>query len=134
MNLPGGCQCGVVRYAVEVLDGDPADYCHCAQCRKATGAPVAAWVQVPPARFRVVQGRATEFVSSPIASRWFCGTCGSPLYMTDPGRRSVGVLLATLDTPEALAPTQHGWVSARIPWFDTADDLPRHAESPPYDL
>ncbi|MGF7162042.1 hypothetical protein FHS85_003685 [Rhodoligotrophos appendicifer] len=132
--LTGGCLCGAVRYEVETLASDDADYCHCSQCRKASGAPVVAWVQVEPKRFRVTRGEAKGFASSPQNQRWFCGTCGSPLYMSDKEGRSIGVNTGTLDHPEAVPPTVHGWFSARIAWFDTKDALERYPESPPYDL
>jgi hypothetical protein len=123
-----------VRYRIETAAGDPADYCHCRQCRQATGAPVAAWVQVLPDRFERLAGAASGYASSADCTRWFCGRCGSPLYMTDESGRSVGVLLASLDSPETVRPSLHGWFGARIAWFDTADDLPRHVATPPYDL
>jgi hypothetical protein len=133
MPLAGGCLCGAIRYEIDPDPSDPADYCHCGQCRKATGAPVAAWIQVAPDRFRVVSGTARRFESSAAASRWFCAACGSPLYMTDAGGRSVGILLGTLDHPDEIRPALHGWTSARISWFDTRDRLPRFDGDPPYD-
>ena len=133
MRLEGGCACGFVRYAIETEPGDPTDYCHCRQCRSATGAPVAAWVQVPPRRFHLLAGKPTSYASSTAATRWFCPHCGSPLHMSDPGGHSVGILLGSLDHPELLVPAVHGWTSARLPWFETADGLPRYAEHPPYD-
>ena len=132
--LTGGCLCGAVRYQVEALAGDVADYCHCGQCRKASGAPVTAWIQVAPARYAVTAGQAKAFRSSNRATRWFCGDCGSPLYMTDDEGRSVGVTLGTLDGPSAVTPTVHGWASAQVEWLDLTDDLPRYERDPPYDL
>ncbi len=39
--------------------------------------------------------------------------------------------LVTLDDPVRLAPQYHIWTDSRIPWFDTADDLPRHKGNGP---
>jgi hypothetical protein len=132
--LGGGCLCGAVRYEVAAGGAEVVDYCHCGQCRKASGAPVSAWLQVEPARFRVVAGAATGFASSAAAMRWFCGACGSPVYMTDAAEKSVGVTLGTLDQPSAVLPTVHGWYGARVEWLSVEDGLPRFLESPPYDL
>jgi len=132
--LRGGCLCGTVRYEVTAGGTEVVDYCHCGQCRKASGAPVSAWLQVAPARFAVTAGAATGFASSAGATRWFCGACGSPVYMTDAEGRSVGVTLGTLDEPASVSPTVHGWYDARVEWFEVADGLPRFSESPPYDL
>ncbi len=134
MQLTGGCLCGANRYEFTCAGDEVADYCHCRQCRAASGAPVVAWVQVPPAAFRVTQGSAASFASSARATRWFCGTCGSQIYVTDSAGRSVGVTLGTLDNPAAVLPTVHGWEAERIPWFATADALPRYRHAPPYDL
>jgi hypothetical protein len=134
MHLAGACLCGAIAYEISAQPGDVADYCHCAQCRRASGAPVVAWVQVSPDRFRVTAGQARAFASSTHSTRWFCGACGSHLYMTDAIGRSIGVTLATLDKPGAVLPTVHGWESERIPWFEVKDRLPRYSKSPPYDL
>ena len=134
MLLAGGCLCGAVRYQVDALADDVADYCHCSQCRRASGAPVTAWVQVAPGRFKVTKGEAKAFRSSDRATRWFCGDCGGQLYMTDDENRSVGVTLGTLDDPSAVKPTVHGWDGARVSWLCVADDLPRFEREPPYDL
>ena len=134
MELDGGCLCGGVRYRLEAEAGDVVDYCHCGQCRKASGAPVTAWIQVPPGRFQIAHGAAKSYRSSDRGTRWFCPDCGGTLYMTDPDARSVGVALGSLDDPAVLEPTVHGWTTSAVPWLRLDDDLPRHAADPPYDL
>ena len=134
MRLDGGCLCGQVRYRLEARAGDGVDYCHCGQCRKASGAPVTAWIQVPPGRFAITRGKPQGYRSSDRGTRWFCPDCGGTLQMTDPQDRSVGVPLGSLDDPGALAPTVHGWTASRVAWLHIADDLPRHEADPPYDL
>ena len=134
VELLGGCLCGAVRFRAAALEGDVADYCHCSQCRKASGAPVSAWIQVAPDRFALTQGKPRGFRSSARGTRWFCPACGGPLYMTDPQNRSVGIALGSLDDPSVVRPTVHGWAGARLPWLEIADDLPRFAADPPYDL
>jgi hypothetical protein len=134
MQLDGGCLCGGLRYRVEALAGDVADYCHCGQCRKASGAPVVAWIQVPPERFVVTRGVAKAFRSSDRATRWSCRQCGGQVYMTDDEGRSVGITLGSLDEPSSITPTVHGWVSEKVKWLQIADTLPRYDRDPPYDL
>ena len=132
--LEGGCLCGAVRYRIDALDGDVADYCHCSQCRRASGAPVVAWIQVAPARFELLHGAPRFYRSSDKAGRWFCPDCGGQVYMTDDEGRSVGVTLGTLDDPAKVRPTVHGWDSMRLPWLCLDDALPRYPAEPPYDL
>ncbi len=134
MHATGACLCGSIRYEIFYAAGDVVDYCHCEQCRRASGAPVLAWLEVPPERFRITQGTARGFASSARAMRWFCADCGTQLYMTDNAGNSVGITLGTLDNPNSVRPTVHGWESERIPWFEIADDLPRYAQAPPYAL
>jgi len=133
MILAGGCLCGAVTYEIEHLAGDVADFCHCSQCRKASGATSVPWVQVAPQRFRVTRGAARGFASSAHAMRWFCGDCGTPLYMTDDASRSVGITLGSLGEPEKIRPTVHGWVGAKLSWEVLDEHLPRYDEAPPYD-
>ncbi|HSC33780.1 MAG TPA: GFA family protein, partial [Thermodesulfobacteriota bacterium] len=62
-SLEGGCLCGEVRYKVNgtIID---AGYCHCRLCRRASGAPVVAWLTVPVQSFSYLQGAASVFHSS----------------------------------------------------------------------
>ncbi len=132
-TLTGACLCGAITYEITHTEGDVADICHCAECRRASGAASLPWVQVPPGRFRVTRGAARGYASSPHATRWFCGNCGTPLYMTDNTGRSVGITLGSLDQPEAVRPNVHGWMSEHVSWA-AVEDLPRYDKAPPYDF
>jgi hypothetical protein len=133
-QLDGGCLCGKIRYRVSPEPGDVADYCHCTQCRRASGAPLTAWLQLPPWRFHLTAGRPKSFSSSAHSTRFFCPDCGSQLYMTDQAGRSVGITLGTLDAPEDVRPTVHGWTKHLLSWLNIVDNLPRYDDFPPYDL
>jgi len=133
-HLTGGCLCGAIAYSLDYEPGDVADVCFCRECRKASGAAALPWVQVPPGRFRVTKGVARGYASSPQAMRWFCGDCGSTVYMTDSEGRSVGVTLGSLDAPEAIRPTVQGWVCERVSWQAVDESLPAYDKAPPYDL
>jgi len=130
--LEGGCLCGAVRYRLTAAPVATL-YCHCRMCQRAHGAPVIAWLAVPFAAFKLTEGTPTAYRSSDHAFRHFCGRCGAPLLCHEADNpKYMDVSIASLDTPEAVPPSSHIWTDSKIPWFDTADHLPRYptAERP----
>jgi len=124
----GGCACGSIRYR-GTGQPDHESYCHCKICRKASGAPVVAWITLAADSFQFTQGRPARFDSSAHAFREFCPRCGTQLTFrarTDPAR--VDITTATLDDPSAFPPKDHIWTSSRISWFEVDDLLPRHSK------
>ena len=121
----GGCRCGAVRYEVS---GEAAHHalCHCRDCQMASGAPMVAWMACKAENFRVTRGEATRFTSESGSSRFFCGTCGTPLYFVNedmlPG--IVDVQSVTLDEPDANAPTAHIQVAEQRKWMEGVEALP----------
>jgi len=125
-SLKGGCACGALRYEVRagVID---AGYCHCLLCQRTTGAPVLAWASIPIEGFAYVAGAPSVYRSSDWGERRFCATCGAQIdYRDREAPTSVSINIATLDEPGAIVPARHIFTAHRIPWFDVADDLPRH--------
>ena len=123
----GGCLCGALRYRV---DADPLDtgYCHCTLCQRSTGAPVLAWASIPVASFIYTKGQPAIYRSSPWGQREFCAGCGAQIcYRDQKGAETVEINLGCLDTPASISPKHHIFTGDRIPWFETADDLPRYA-------
>ncbi|MES2700647.1 MAG: GFA family protein [Pseudomonadota bacterium] len=121
----GGCRCGAVRYEVA---GEAAHHalCHCRDCQMATGAPMVAWMAFKTDQFRVTRGEARCFNGAGASLRYFCGTCGTPLYFVNeemlPG--IVDVQSITLDQPDASGPTAHIQVAERRKWMEHVEDLP----------
>src|SRR6266566_3613601 len=78
--LTGRCLCGGARYEIDGEIGS-ATYCHCSQCRRASGTAFATNASVRAEHFRLVAGRdlLTEYESSPEKLRAFCARCGSPV-------------------------------------------------------
>src|SRR5256885_4006741 len=80
--LTSGCACGAVRYESTT---EPALmlHCHCRDCQQSSGGPFSAFVVVPTAAFKVVQG-SLRFHASPsemggMTRRGFCPHCRSPI-------------------------------------------------------
>ena len=127
----GGCFCGALRFRAEVRPID-AGYCHCTVCRRTTGAPVLAWASFPVDAFSYTKGHATSYQSSSWGHREFCNHCGTQIcFRETEAAKTVDVNLGCMDDPSAHPPQNHIYAQDRIPWFDTADDLPRFAGSKP---
>ncbi|HEX6011382.1 MAG TPA: GFA family protein [Geminicoccaceae bacterium] len=113
----GRCRCGAIRFEAR---GRPnwVAYCHCESCRRATGAPVAAYAGFPATAVRFTDGPPTEFASSPGVSRGFCARCGSPVSFT--GERWPGEVhlhLGCFDDGTDLVPDREAFAEERLPWL-----------------
>jgi len=127
-QLEGGCQCGELRYRVQ---GEPSyvALCHCADCRKATGAPVSAFVAFM-ADAVTFSGQSPRTYSEGPVSRSFCATCGSPIAYVDARiGDQIFFLLGAMDAPELYKPTLHAYVREQLPFLHMPDGLPRHLKS-----
>jgi hypothetical protein len=97
-------------------------------CQRAHAAPVVPWLTVPLEGFTVTAGNPMAYRSSAKAFRHFCSRCGTPLtWRRADSPRLVDISIASLDDPDAVAPTLHVWTDSRIAWFDTADQLLRYS-------
>ena len=127
----GGCLCGALRFTAEVCP-IAAGYFHCTLCQRSTGAPVLAWASFPVEAFAYMKGRATSYDSSSWGHREFCNLCGTQIcYRKTADATTVDVNLGSMDNPSEFPPEYHLYEKDRISWFDTSDELPRHAESEP---
>lgn len=131
--LTGHCLCGTVHYRITGRVG-PVVYCHCSQCRRASGTAFAANANVRQDDLAFLSGRerVTEFESSPGKFRAFCSRCGSPVYSrstSDPDH--LRIRLGTLDADPGRRSLAHCWVSSKAPSFDITDALPQFPAGPP---
>jgi hypothetical protein len=118
----GGCRCGQVRFSAAAAPIWTA-FCHCGDCRKATGAPVSAFVGFESAAFACT-GVMTHYANGSV-SRGFCPQCGSPITYRD--ERLVGeiyVMAGVMDEPALYAPKVHGFTQEMLPWLKLDDGLP----------
>lgn len=122
-TLADGCQCGRIRYSVEIADND-AYLCHCRMCQRATGGVSIAFKQVEKANVKW----STEpeyYYSSPIARRPFCAKCGTPLGFEYPDSANMDLTVGSFDDPSRFVPKHHfGVESLHEAWIDTRE-LPR---------
>lgn len=125
----GGCLCGSIRYRSTTAPVRGV-ICHCAMCRRHSGAPVLSFVHFPVADFTWIGGQPTRFRSSEYAERGFCPKCGSTLSMHEQVLADrVQIAVGSLDEPDRVRIDDHVWTEDSISWFEVSDELPRFARS-----
>ncbi|HEV7255061.1 MAG TPA: GFA family protein [Mesorhizobium sp.] len=127
MNSPlhaGGCRCGAVQFEASA-EPHHVSFCHCVDCRRASGAPVSAFVGFRADEVKLEDEALRRFQNGPVA-RSFCGVCGSPIAYTDERLEGlVYFMLGVMDRPEHFTPTLHAWVDQQLPFVHMQDGLPR---------
>jgi len=113
--------CGGIRLAYSGTLG-PANYCHCADCRRANGSAFNIGVRVDRKDLEVkaaTELRRSRFLSSSgrEIERCFCGTCGSPLFTLHPDKPDYAwVKAGIINQPEIVKPAYENWVKDKVPW------------------
>ena len=124
----GGCMCGSVRFELASEPYDPG-WCHCRTCQLNSGAPAMAFASVATEDWVTTKGADAirRIETSSFGHRIFCSECGTALYVhVDHQPDRIDFSIVTLDDPGVIAPEFHIFWSSKVPWFDPADDLPRH--------
>lgn len=119
----GGCLCGAVRFEIA---GPPkwTGYCHCASCRKHTGAPVSAFAGFERGQVRMTGQPLATYASSEGVKRGFCGVCGATVsYEGERWHSEFHVHVGAFDNPEDFPPKGQGFPEERLSWL--------HLEMPP---
>jgi hypothetical protein len=115
-SITGGCYCGEVRFNASSAPFHLAN-CHCENCRRAIGAQAVAWITVKRADFRYDKGSPTKYHTETGAWRAFCSRCGTSLtYYHDDRPDELDITTASLDHPEAFAPTRDVFPDEKLPW------------------
>lgn len=124
MALTGRCHCGAISYSAE---GEPEHHalCHCSDCRRWSGAPMAGWIAFRADAVRI-EGEPVSYQSSEYAQREFCGKCGTGLFYRNeqvlPGL--IDIQSGTLDDAAGNAPGAQIQLAERLPWMEGIDSLP----------
>src|SRR5690606_3498949 len=101
----------------------PGGYCHCSDCRKATGSAFAVNVPFDADGFHIESGEIGAFTTTADSGneliRHFCRNCGSPLFGTSPqhpGR--VYVRAGIIDPPFHVEPASQSWCASKVRWSE----------------
>jgi hypothetical protein len=142
MLIEGSCQCGKARFRVESETPYPFMLCYCSICRKTSGALTCnimgkrETLRVTGARHlkchhAVIRRKGKRPVRSE-TERWFCGECGSHLYVLD-DRWPEGVWpnAAAVDTRLPVPPSRvHLMLRYKPAWVPVSGRGPRFMEYP----
>ncbi|KAH0841300.1 hypothetical protein FOPE_06426 [Fonsecaea pedrosoi] len=81
------CLCAAISYALPSDQQLPLDseFCHCSDCRYATGALYLSSPELPQPPPQDVLERTVPYDSSGTRRRWFCGKCGSHVLIQETG-------------------------------------------------
>lgn len=121
----GRCYCGGITLSAQESP-QIVVYCHCADCRRITGAPVAAFAAFSENVVQVTPAWPVFKSFAPGVTRWSCPDCCSPLaaafdYL--PGQ--LYIPLGLIDQAAELPPELHAHDGLRLPWLHIADGIPR---------
>ena len=119
----GHRRCGAVSIETRCAP-DFIVYCHCDDCRRATGAPVLASVGIPKAEVTWNGEAARHTIGT--ATRLFCRDCGSPIAQEHESKSDITFFnTGFMDNPEIYPPSYHTFAGQQLPWLQLHDDLPR---------
>ena len=131
----GGCYCGAVRYRFEGGVMWPG-LCHCAVCRKFSGAAGGAWFGVGGDGGFAVEGEVASYSyksdSGNDISRAVCAKCRAPIYNVNSMMPDMHVIAAgSLDDPSVFAPRMRIYCGIAAPWaLPEKEELPRFDAMP----
>lgn len=124
----GSCLCGSIQFE---LDGNITDiiHCHCSLCRKASGSAYATngFINAQDLKLTDHSDSLTFYESSEGKRKYFCRTCGSPLYSSNaqsPERYRLRI--GALDSDILERPLSHNFVTSKANWEDLNAELPRY--------
>ncbi len=124
-TFTGGCLCGKIRYQATAAP-IRAVSCHCAMCRRHSGAAFLTFVHFAKEAFAWLGREPTRYRSSKYAERGFCPSCGSTMTMHEEVLQDRWqIALGSLDDPGRVQPDDHVWTERQLPWLKIEDGLPR---------
>jgi hypothetical protein len=123
MSKSGNCLCGDVSFT---YDSDPRMFliCHCTDCQKSTGSPLASIIIVPEDEFKI-SGSTGSYECEAKVTRSFCKKCGSQIFSrieSAPG--VVAIKTGVLDEQPTSEPNLVCWTKSKPDWLDI-----RHPEN-----
>ncbi len=132
MAHTGQCLCGEIKYEFPNAPA-MAGVCHCRNCQRQAGSAFSTLAGIPKSEFKMTGEpklyKDADTDSGNTVERYFCGTCGSPIYSAIPGQPDTLFLkTGTLDDTSGFAPMFHVWCSTKQDWVDLPEGVPQMAK------
>ena len=131
--IKGSCLCGKIRYEA---DGVPlfGVFCHCCDCQKLSGSGHVPVMGVAKSMFRVTgepKSYGVRGASGKIATRNFCGDCGSLLFGTpEVVPDIVTIYVGSLEDSSMFEPRYVQFTRDRPAWDNFRSSLPEYETTP----
>jgi hypothetical protein len=120
-HFEASCLCGGITLSYAGAIG-PANYCHCEDCRRANGSAFNIGVRVERKNLKVkaaseLKGYRYVSGSGKEIERYFCGTCGSPIFTLHPASPEYAwVKAGIIKDPDVVRPTHENWAKDKVKW------------------
>ncbi len=122
----GQCQCGSLTFRAAALRD--IWYCHCRQCRRATGHYMAA---CRTERERIeISGEVRWAAHSGASQQGFCQRCGSLLFWQQPDKPTMSVAAGALDNTDGIEAQGHIFTAEKGAYYTISDGLPQWPGQP----
>ena len=124
--IHGSCLCAEVTFEIDESKIIMMNNCHCANCRKVTGADYGTFIQISPQDFNWLSGEeyVSTYDSSPGNHRAFCKKCGSRMPQTSDASPFTTIPAGSLDADPKVTPNVNIFTGSKAPWNIIDDSLP----------
>ena len=124
----GGCACGAIRYQCLALPVWMVN-CHCRDCQIASGSAYSPTLIMVRTAVKVTKGQPALFEkaadSGNLATRAFCGACGTPLFASSSAAENyLGIRASSLDDPSWFRAEANVWMGSAQPWDHSDPGIP----------
>ena len=119
MKIDGECHCGRIAFEADI-DPELVVICHCADCQTLSGSAFRTVVPTPEEKFTLLRGSPTTYERTADSGnkrlQAFCPDCGTSLYSTSVGGRSVTLRVGAIRQRDQLPPKMQYWVHSAQSW------------------
>ncbi len=133
LPMPGGCNCGQVRYRL-VQAPLTAYICHCHLCQKRTGSAFSMILVAPAGAVEITAGEPQRAERTRpdglVNTAWTCPACFSRIHTHREGSPAALLRAGTLDDTGWIRPVAQFWTSSAQPWAIIDGDILSYEEQP----